>query len=89
MNYCQGNGIEFAIGGDLDKAVKDVINNMRDDEWRPYQNGFIGETVHCMQKTKEAFRLVVIRRPYQGNLFDAEESGSKYTVIATNQGRIG
>jgi hypothetical protein len=85
LNYCQGNGIEFAIGGDLDKAVKGVINNMRDDEWRPYQNGFIGETVHCMQKTKEAFRLVVIRRPYQGNLFDAEDSGIKYTMIATNR----
>lgn len=86
VNYCQGNGIEFAIGGDLDKAVKAVINNMRDDEWRPYQNGFIGETVHCMQKTKEAFRLVVIRRPYQGNLFDAENSEIRYTAIATNRG---
>jgi hypothetical protein len=86
LNYCQDNGIEFGIGADLDKAVKGVIKNMREDEWRPYQNGFIGETVHCMQETEEAFRLVVIRRPYQGNLFDTEESDVKYTAMATNRG---
>ena len=86
INYCQANGIEYAIGGDLDAAVKSVIKNMRDDEWRPYQNGFIGETVHCMNETKEAFRLVVIRRSYQGNLFNDEEPAEKYTVIATNRG---
>jgi Transposase DDE domain group 1 len=85
INHCQGNGIKFAIGGDLDAAVKDVIKGMAEGEWRSYQNGLIGETVHCMNETKEAFRLVVIRRPYQGNLFDEEKSESKYTVIATNR----
>jgi hypothetical protein len=85
INYCQNNGIKYAIGGDLDEAVKKVIPTIKDDEWRPYQNGFIGETVHCMNKTKEAFRLVVIRRPFQGNLFDSEESPERYTIIATNR----
>jgi hypothetical protein len=86
INYCQDNGIKYAIGGDLDQAVKEVIATMKDEEWRPYQNGFIGETVHCMNETKEAFRLVVIRRPFQSNLFDNEESPERYTVIATNRG---
>ena len=86
INHCQDNGIEFAIGGDLDSAVKDVIRSIKEDEWHPYQNGFIGETVHSMNETKEAFRLVVIRRPYQGNLFDEEESTQKYTLIATSRG---
>ena len=86
INYCQGKGIEFAIGGDLDAAVKDAIGNIREEEWHPYQNGFIAETVHSMNETKEAFRLVVIRRPYQSNLFDEEENKEKYTVIATNRG---
>lgn len=86
INYCQGRGIEFAIGGDLDAAVKGVIGGMREEEWHAYQNGFIGESVHSMNETKEAFRLVVIRRPYQGNLFDEEEGREKYTVIATNRG---
>jgi hypothetical protein len=85
INYCQDNGIAYAIGGDLDEAVKKVISVMKDDEWCPYQNGFIGETVHCMNKTKEAFRLVVIRRSFQGSLFDSEEGLEKYTVIATNR----
>lgn len=85
INHCQEEGIEYAIGGDLDAAVKGVIQGMREEEWRPYQNGFIGETVHCMNETKEAFRLVVIRRPYQGKLFDEEESTEKYTTIATNR----
>jgi hypothetical protein len=86
INYCQDNGIKYAIGGDLDQAVKKVIAGMKDEEWRPYQNGLIGETVHCMNETKEAFRLVVIRRPFQGNLFSNEESPERYTVIATNRG---
>jgi len=85
INYCQDNQIAYAIGGDLDEAVKKLISAMKDDEWRPYQNGFIGETVHCMNKTKEAFRLVVIRRPFQSSLFDAGDRTERYTVIATNR----
>ena len=42
-----------------------------------------------MNKTKAAFRLIVIRRPYQGELFDREGQGCKgsapTTVIATNR----
>jgi len=38
-----------------------------------------------MNKTKEAFRLIVIRRPYQGTLFAEEGHSLKYTVIATNR----
>lgn len=86
INHCQENGIKYAIGGDLDQAVKKVIAAMRDEDWHPYRNGFICETIHSMNETKEAFRLVVIRRPYQCNLFDAEEGSSeRYTVIATNR----
>jgi hypothetical protein len=85
INHCQDNGIRYAIGGDLDEAVKKVILTIKDEEWKPYQNGFAGETVHCMNETKEAFRLVVIRRPFQSHLFDKEESTERYTVIATNR----
>jgi len=85
INYCHDHGIAYAIGGDLDEAVKKVISAIKADEWHPYQNGFISETVHCMTKTKDAFRLVVIRRPFQGSLFGSEEGLEKYTVIATNR----
>jgi len=38
-----------------------------------------------MNKTKEAFRLIVIRRSYQSNIFAQEDVSLKYTVIATNR----
>jgi len=39
-----------------------------------------------MNKTEKAFRLVVIRRPCQGKLFDqVEEVSERYTAIATNR----
>ena len=62
-----------------------VSATLKDEEWRPYQNGFIGEKVHCMNETKEAFRLVVIRRAFQSNLFDDEQSVERYTMIATDR----
>jgi hypothetical protein len=77
--------IEFAIGADLDEAVVRAIQAIAEQDWRPYQNGFIAETVHCMNKTKQAFRLIVIPRPMQGHLFDTDSVSEKYTVIATNR----
>lgn len=85
MNYCEKNGIEFGIGADLDEAVRRAIKAIPEEDWSPFQNGHIAETIHCMNKTKKAFRLVVIRRPYQGNLFVEEDAGLKYTAIATNR----
>lgn len=83
INYCHGKGILYAIGADLDQAVVKAIKGLED--WKAYKNGFISETVHCMNKTKEAFRLVVIRRPIQGKLFGEVEESEKYTAIATNR----
>jgi len=50
INYCHDKGIAYAIGGDPDAAVKKAKQAIKEDEWRPYQNGFIGETIHCMNK---------------------------------------
>ena len=85
INYCEQHGIQFAIGADLDEAVLKAIKAIPADDWKPYKNGYIAETIHCMQKTKEAFRLIVIRRPYQGTLVAEEDARVKYTVIATNR----
>lgn len=82
INYCNKNGVIFAIGADLDQAVVKLIKGIKD--WKVYKNGFVSEGVHCMNETDEAFRLVVIRRPVQGNLFKEEEEKEKYTAIATN-----
>jgi hypothetical protein len=85
INYCEGNGIQFAIGADLDPAVLTAIAAIPERDWKPYQNGSIAETIHSMEKTDKAFRLIVIRRPYQGTLFSEQEASLKYTVIATNR----
>jgi hypothetical protein len=85
INYCEEHRIEFAIGADLDPAVVRAIKAIGSQEWRAYQNGHIAETVHCMNKTKRAFRLVVIRRPLQQSLFDGVQESEKYTAIATNR----
>ena len=85
INYCEQRGIQFAIGADLDEAVLKAIKTIPADDWESYKNGYIAETIHCMEKTQEAFRLIVIRRPYQGTLFAQEDNRLKYTVIATNR----
>lgn len=85
FNYCEDEGILFAIGGVLDEAVLAEISGIAEEDWKPYKDGYIAETVHCMNKTKKAFRLIVIRRPYQGKLFGEEDLSMKYTVIATNR----
>jgi hypothetical protein len=85
INHCRYHGIEFAIGADLDQAVVRQINSLGAGDWGSYQNGFIAETVHCMNKTKDAFRLVIIRRPYQGKLYGEAEVSEKFTAIATNR----
>ena len=85
INYCEQNRIQFAIGADCDEAVLEAIGAIPDKDWAPYKNGYIAETIHSMNKTKEAFRLIVIRRFYQSTIFAKEDVNVKYTVIATNR----
>ena len=83
MNLCFDEGKLFTITADKDGAVMEAIRSISD--WRPYKaNREIGETVHTMNKTKEAFRLVVQRWPkLQAELFDV--SPYCYHAIATNR----
>jgi hypothetical protein len=87
INFCEDNDIKYAIGADLDKAVVALIKNIPEQDWRPYKDGsYITETVHSMNKTEKAFRLIIIKRPYQMNLFNKKEDPKvKYVVVATNR----
>jgi hypothetical protein len=86
FNFCEKEGLEFAIGADLDEAVVRAIKSLPENQWRPYRGGHIAETVHCMNQTKSAFRLIVVRRPYQDQLFGQEENLKlRYTAIASNR----
>jgi hypothetical protein len=87
FNQLEEDGVKYGITVDQDQAVRLAIGLIRSGEWREPVKGCgyeLGETVHCMRETKEAFRLVVrreIRR--QGELFE-KEGQYVYHAVATN-----
>jgi len=85
INSCFEHKVLFTITADQDKAVKEAIKTIKGEEWEPHEKGReIAETVHTMNKTKEAFRLIVQRWPkLQGELFDPDPYC--YHAIATNR----
>ena len=88
FNYCFDNNITFCTTADKDIAVKEAISGIKN--WEQYidKNGKktdreLGETIHTMNKTKESFRLVVLRRLIdQMELFN--QGIYEYHIIATN-----
>lgn len=84
FNWCEDTGKFFAIGADQDVAVKASIKAIPEHDWKKVNDGEIAETVHCMNKSKSAFRLIVIRRPQQQDLFTAAEP-YRYHAIASNR----
>src|ERR1017187_584731 len=91
INHYSQPGRSFSITADLDVAVKREIRNVPETAWQPYRtpegiatDREIGETVHSMNGTKQAFRLIVLRWPNpQPNLFEAERYC--YHAVATNR----
>jgi len=75
----------------LDAAVKREIRNLPETAWQPYRTTEgvatereIAETVHTMNGTEQAFRLIVLRWPNaQPSLFEAERY--RYHAVATNR----
>ena len=85
LDYCHDHGIAYAVGAALDRAVMEQIGRIGVTDWCSYQNGHIAETVHCMNHSRHSFRLIVLRRPYQADLFADVDPGVRYTAIATNR----
>lgn len=85
INYCVHEHILFTITADQDEAVKKAIKTIKEEDWRHYKDDRqIAETVHSMDKTEEAFRLIVQRWPkLQADLFDPDPYC--YHAIATNR----
>lgn len=85
INHCFAAGMLFTITADQDRAVREAIKSIGEEEWQPYEGDReIAETVHTMNGTKEAFRLIVQRWPkLQAELFDQDPYC--YHVIATNR----
>ena len=84
FNYCEETHKVFAIGADQDAAVKAAIAAIPEGKWKTFRDGEIAETVHCMNKTDKAFRLIVLRRPREPDLFE-DKSLHRYHAIASNR----
>ena len=87
FNQLEEDGVKYGVTVDQDKAVKKVIALVDEKEWKEAVRGCgyeLAETVHCMNGTKKAFRLVVKRELWrQGILF--EKGGPYfYHAVATN-----
>jgi hypothetical protein len=91
INHYSQPGRSFTITADLDAAVKREIQNLPETAWQPYRTADgvatdreIAETVHTMNETKQAFRLIVLRWPNpQPDLFEAGRHC--YHAVAANR----
>ena len=88
FNQLEEDGVRYAITVDQDKVVRGVIGLIRAGQWEGPVKGCgyeLAETVHCMEKTKKAFRLVVKRWVVrQGELFERGNNPYSYHAVATN-----
>src|SRR5713226_3496300 len=91
LNHCSQGSRTFSITADQDSAVKAAIAQIPAGQWQRFyhRDGLatdreIAETVHCMNETKQAFRLMVLRWPNpQPSLF--ETTPYFYHAVATNR----
>ena len=90
INALEEDPVKWAITADQDSAVKRVIRGIEEAEWRGPVVGCgyqIAESVHTMNGTKKAFRLIVKRweRP-QRDLFEGQAEPYAYHAVASNWG---
>jgi hypothetical protein len=85
INWCEETKKTFAIGAKQDAAVQALIKMIPEKAWTRFQDGEIAETVHCMNETKNAFRLIVKRTPQNQDLFDEAVAPYRYHAIASNR----
>lgn len=84
IEFCDREGVEFAIGSNLDETMLRAINSIPESDWRPYREGYIAETASSFIRTNKTFRIIALLRRYQKKLFNKEDVKSKCSVIATN-----
>lgn len=86
INKLEADEVTWTITADMDESVKRLISSLSDNEWKEPERGCgydVAETVHSMNKTKKAFRLVIKREIWrQGKLFS--QGQYYYHVVATN-----
>jgi hypothetical protein len=99
INGCERAGCKFYVRADMDRAVRAACQRI--DDWAEYDvevskgktsRREMGTAVHCMERTKSAFTLVVKREALrekkdnrQSALPELVETNWKYWCIATNE----
>jgi hypothetical protein len=87
FNQFEEDGVKYGVTADQDKAVKKAIEMISEEEWKEPVRGCgyeLAETVHCMNGTKKAFRLVVKREIRRQGEFFEKEGPYFYHAVATN-----
>lgn len=82
FNHCEESGKTFAIGARLDAPTQKAIAEIPESAWKHYADCAVAETLHSMNGTKKAFRLIVVKHKHQAELFDDKP---RYHVIASNR----
>jgi len=84
-DWCDENGIQFAIGGDMNQHMAAVVNAIQSSEWEVLGDDVdekVAESVYCFEFGKKACRVIVVRKiPKQMSLFP---SNYEYRTIITN-----
>jgi len=94
LDFCEEHEYDFCIGADRDEAVQQAMMTIREDGWQrinvapdpddteAYVREWAAETVHTLNDSRHAYRLIVIRKERrQGDLF---EGPCTYHVLVTN-----
>jgi len=105
LDRCQKEGVEFAITASRDTAVEKLIEELPEQVWQPLPLRFgeecqWAETVHTLECSRYAYRLIVLRRKArQPDLFDGLyfhhavitniESYSGPAILRWHRGRMG
>lgn len=86
MDHCEQKGYGFSITADKTQAVRDVIAAIEEHLWEPFEEGAqVAETVHTLEGSERAYRLVVLRREREpGEQLEFFESRYRYHAIITN-----
>lgn len=88
INELEEDGVFFAMTADLDPSVKSAIGSIPEDRWKAPDPGCgyqVAEIVHTMNKTKQAFRLIIKREQRrQGDLFEADQGSYFHHAVASN-----
>lgn len=88
INALQEDHVRWAITADQDSAVKGEIRQIEEAAWKEPVAGCgyqIAETIHTMNETKKAFRLIVKRwEKARRDLFEGQTEKYAYHTVASN-----